>query len=50
MNDTLNILYCIPVSIAVAQTAIKEGSRPGPDECDKALVGIPYIDHIIKSI
>ena len=48
MDHALDILYGVPIAIAVAQTAVNEGCGPGPCKCYEAVVGIPYIDHGIK--
>ena len=48
MDDSLNVLYCIPVAVAVAQAAVDKGSSPGPGKGHKTVVGVPGIDHGIK--
>ena len=48
MDHALYVLYRIAVSVPVPQAAVDKGSRPRPQECHKAVVGIPCIDHRIE--
>ena len=48
VDDPLDVLHRVPVTVAVAQAAVEEGCGPGPGEGDKAVVGIPGVDHSIE--
>ena len=48
MNDTLNILYRVAVTVAVPEAAVEEGGCPGPGKCHKAVICIPCVDHGVK--
>ena len=48
MDDTLNILYGVAVSVTVPESAVNEGSCPGPGESHKAVVCVPCIDHGVE--
>ena len=48
MDDALNILYSIAVSVSIAQPAVDEGSGAGPDKCHKAVIGIPCSQHGVE--
>ncbi len=48
MDDSLNVLYCIPVAVAVAQAAVDEGGSSGPDKGHETVVGVPGIDHGVE--
>ena len=48
VNDALNILHGVTVSVAVAQSAVDKGCRTGPDHGHIAVIGIPDVDHGIE--
>ena len=48
MDNALDILNGVAVAEAVSQTAVLEGSRSGPDECDEAVVCVPGVDHVVE--
>ena len=48
VNNPLNILYGIPITIAVPQTAINERGCSRPDKGDETLISVPNVNHIIK--
>ena len=48
VDNPLDVLYRVPVAVAVAQPAVNKGGRPGPEECHKAVVGIPCIHHGVE--
>ena len=47
MNHTLNVLYGIAVTVAVAQTAVNQGRCARPCKGHEAVVGIPCVDHAV---
>ena len=50
VDDALYILNGVTVAVTVSQTAVYKGSCSRPDECDKALICVPHIDHIVEGI
>ena len=48
MNDSLNILHRIPVSVSVTKSAVSKGCCTGPDEGHIAVIGIPGINHPVE--
>ena len=48
MNNPLNILYRVPVTVTVAQSAVNKRGGPGPDKCHKAVISIPGVHHSVK--
>ena len=48
VDDPLDVLHRVPVTVAVAQAAVDEGGRSGPGEGNKAVVGVPGVDHGVK--
>ena len=48
MDDSLNILYSISVSVSISESTVNEGSCTGPDESHKTIVCVPGIDHSVK--
>ena len=48
MNDALDILYRIAVTVAVPKTAVEEGGCSGPCKCHKAVICVPCVDHGVE--
>ena len=48
VDDSLDILYGVTVSVAVAESAVNKGCGPGPDKSDETVICIPGIDHRVK--
>ena len=48
MNDSLDILYRIAVTVAVPKTAVEEGGCSGPCKCHKAVICVPCVDHGVE--
>ena len=50
VNDALDILYRIPIAVAVAQTAVYERCCTGPDKGNETLISVPYVYHVIELV
>ena len=50
VNDALDILYRIPIAVAVAQTAVYKGCCTGPDKGNETLISVPYVDHVVEGL
>ena len=44
----MDILHRVTVAVAVSQSAVDKGSGPGPGKGDKAVIGVPGVDHSVK--
>ena len=48
VDDALDVLDGVAVTVAVALAAVNEARRAGPDEGGEALEGVPGVDHFIE--
>jgi len=48
VDDTLNILHCVAVTVTVTLAAVDKGRGTRPVERDKALIRVPRVYHVVE--